>query len=517
MTNSEGADRKLWIVGPFFVLALSSVLRLWGLSDRSIWFDEASAWACVDQFRVSGIIKSCQQNVHPPFFYLILKCWVGFFGDSLTSIRALPALFGVLTVAGVMQLASLVTPSNADRWLSSILAGLTCGLSAFQILWSTQCRMYSIGTFLTVFSTVQVAGWCQAEPKSSNRRYHLTLYWLLATALVYTHNYGLFVIVSHAVFVAAVGGDQQDSVSGRFRRTASLVLPVAIAYLPWAKVLLKQTNRVRADYWVPPLNIDSLPRAWHQVLFPADPEVPATLVAWLAGVVLVGVCGYVARRVRPAALCASLAIVPSVAALLVSLVVAPILVPRYLIFAHLGFCVCVGVGIGTVASRLIRVCASLALVGFSVIGSWHFGATLDAVNRPGLRRVASEILDRRRSADLVVAATPSIYHALVFHLSEDSSGRESVLLLSDSRELSHYNGGPVVSPTVVRTPESLDNGRATRVWLVDTTGFYGFFPHHKLSGNWQRDSKLEITEREVFTFQGDVFVSTWFRNAMREK
>ena len=82
------------------VVAAAVLLRSPHLTQRSVWFDEACSWRTA-RFPVAQMIRSNVQDVHPPLYFLILKCWMTVFGDSTLALRSLSVLFGALTVSGM--------------------------------------------------------------------------------------------------------------------------------------------------------------------------------------------------------------------------------------------------------------------------------------------------------------------------------------------------------------------------------------------------------------------------------
>ena len=73
------------------VAAVAIAVRLPHLSDRSIWFDEASSWQTAS-YGWDDLLRSVRLNVHLPLYYLLLKGWMAVFGESAASIRSFSRL-----------------------------------------------------------------------------------------------------------------------------------------------------------------------------------------------------------------------------------------------------------------------------------------------------------------------------------------------------------------------------------------------------------------------------------------
>ena len=82
----------------FVTLAVAFVLRVWNPNGRSIWFDEAFSWTLCREFGPLEIIQRTGNDVHPPFYYLVLWAWMRVFGESLWAMRFLSGIFGTVTV-----------------------------------------------------------------------------------------------------------------------------------------------------------------------------------------------------------------------------------------------------------------------------------------------------------------------------------------------------------------------------------------------------------------------------------
>lgn len=126
--------RQRWAWALILWLALG--LRLWGLDQHNIWWDEGlTAWAA--RLPVQGILDWTAHDVHPPLYFLITRGWWLVMGDGAWGLRFLPAVAGVLAVALGAGLARALAGLRAG-----LLAGLFLALSPFAVTWSQELRMY---------------------------------------------------------------------------------------------------------------------------------------------------------------------------------------------------------------------------------------------------------------------------------------------------------------------------------------------------------------------------------------
>src|SRR5262249_40025571 len=82
------------------VIAGGMALRLYGITERSIWFDEAAGWRAV-QFPWREMLSRVAADNHLPLYFIVLKLWTGAFGDSLLAMRGLSVIFSGAAMAGV--------------------------------------------------------------------------------------------------------------------------------------------------------------------------------------------------------------------------------------------------------------------------------------------------------------------------------------------------------------------------------------------------------------------------------
>ena len=186
------------------LLILAAVLRFYHIDAQSLWSDEGNSVAMAPRASLE-IIQRTANDIHPPLYYLTLHGWSAFTGTSVVAVRALSALFGLITVAltGALGL-------RIGGWRVALFATLAAALSPFAIHYSQEARMYIMVTMLgaaswLAFSRSIVTYWLLVPPareklhsRSEQSRYHLGLfsYFFITLALIYTHYYAVSVVVA---------------------------------------------------------------------------------------------------------------------------------------------------------------------------------------------------------------------------------------------------------------------------------------------------------------------------------
>jgi hypothetical protein len=128
------------------ILLTAFGLRVWGLADHNIWWDEGiSVWAA--RLPVHDILEWTGQDVHPPLYYLLLKAWLFAAGEGEFALRFLSVVGGTLGVAAAYGLGKALGGTKAG-----LLTALFLTLSRFSISWSQEIRMYAWATTLATFA-----------------------------------------------------------------------------------------------------------------------------------------------------------------------------------------------------------------------------------------------------------------------------------------------------------------------------------------------------------------------------
>ncbi|MFI5370539.1 MAG: glycosyltransferase family 39 protein [Candidatus Eisenbacteria bacterium] len=201
---------------------VAAALRLFRLGHQSLWVDEIITWSTVTS-REPMTVGRLLENVHGPFYSLLLHLWCRVAGESEWALRMPSVVLGTLLVPATAWLAA--------RWLgretAATAAWLTAG-SPFLVWYAQEARNYSM-----LMLCVAVAG---ALFLGLGRRLApLPLAAALATSIVgllSNFSYAFAAPVHFAWWLGAPGG--------RGRRLllalAALAL-VAIVVVPWTTTI----------------------------------------------------------------------------------------------------------------------------------------------------------------------------------------------------------------------------------------------------------------------------------------
>jgi mannosyltransferase len=211
------------------VLLLAALLRIYHITQQSIWFDEAFAWNIIIQ---DDMFPRISTDTHPPLYHLMLRVWVFFSGDSPLALRYLSALASIMTVAFVYRVGREVVFMFTKRahprmrpydvHYAPVLAAFVIALSDAEIFLAQEARNYALYTFFVTLSMWMYLRWLRRPSMIS------ALWWASSvTALVYTHYLGLFIPFIQGLHVLLF-------LRGRMRINGVGILALSgLPVLPW--------------------------------------------------------------------------------------------------------------------------------------------------------------------------------------------------------------------------------------------------------------------------------------------
>ncbi|MBF0310281.1 MAG: glycosyltransferase family 39 protein [Magnetococcales bacterium] len=186
--DPESGQREWWWLSAILLLAL--VLRLHGLTFQSHWNDELQSAVLGDpEIPLNLVVRRTLLDVHPPLYQVVLRAWYRTFGYTEFVGRALSVLFGVCGVGALYFLGREVAGRRVG--LSAALLG---ALNVFLIAYSQETRSYALLFLLSSLS------WLFFIRLLKDPLWKRTPGYLLSTmALLYTHYFGLFVVMAQGI------------------------------------------------------------------------------------------------------------------------------------------------------------------------------------------------------------------------------------------------------------------------------------------------------------------------------
>ncbi len=153
-------------LAPYGLILLAFLIRVHGLSFQSLWRDEVDA-LCFAQAPLLArwpdaalsFTPSCPPNIpdlisaftqpgfNGPLYFLILRGWISLAGYSEYALRFLSGVCGTLSVAVMISLGTRLFNRGVG-----LIAGTLLAVSAYQVWYSQETKMYTLITLLALAS-----------------------------------------------------------------------------------------------------------------------------------------------------------------------------------------------------------------------------------------------------------------------------------------------------------------------------------------------------------------------------
>ena len=169
----------LWLLT--LILLFAALLRIYNLTQQSLWLDEGFTYYVNAQADMFPAIKA---NTQPPLYHVLLRLWTLVAGDSIVALRFFSTLPSILTVAVVFQLARLLVKDRSQAAVAAIgaLSMFLLALSDPDIFLAQETRSYGWRTLLVSLNAWAYLLWLRRPTRGR------AFWWVISSAaLPYLH------------------------------------------------------------------------------------------------------------------------------------------------------------------------------------------------------------------------------------------------------------------------------------------------------------------------------------------
>jgi uncharacterized membrane protein len=248
-----------------FSLGIFGVLTSKAITASSIWFDEAFS-AYLVRFNFWDIAKFTATDVHPPFYYWLLKVWTSIFGSGEIGLRSLSIVLGMMVIiAGFIFVRKFFGRKAA--WLSTIIMAV----SPMLVRYGIEARMYMLVTLIAFIATYVLYTAVQTKRRK---------WWMIYAGLValgmYTHYFSAIVWLGHFVWLWSVYKPKWKTL---FKADwAKSYLWAVLFFVPWLPFMVYQLGGIQGGgFWIGPISGNSLTNLVANVFFYREHEQTAGL------------------------------------------------------------------------------------------------------------------------------------------------------------------------------------------------------------------------------------------------
>jgi uncharacterized membrane protein len=240
--SQEPQKARLRLLTPILLATLTflSLLLRIALAGRSgIWRDEAQCvWVVRSPTLPAMLNFLAQHESHPPLFYLLLRGWLGIFGDSAAAALALPVLVGCALVPAAYCVGRRVFNQS-----TGLIAAALVATSPLLARYSAVIRPYSLLPLLCLLSVYTL--WLGLKGQD---RCPWVWHVIATLALLLSHNWSWVVVGAEWVVVSGWLICRRIGASWPRARPWLLAQFLLIAgFVPWIPVFLHQVRHAGYD------------------------------------------------------------------------------------------------------------------------------------------------------------------------------------------------------------------------------------------------------------------------------
>jgi mannosyltransferase len=320
VVDARRASRRIWVWAGLEA-AVAFALAMFRIGARSVWYDEGvSAMATGSSW---GVVEHVARTFDPNMsgYHVLLHLWQGVFGDSEAALRSLSA---VAFAAAVLMIVALGRRLHDAR--TGLIAGLLLAVSPFVVRYGQEMRSYALEVFMVTTITYLFVRVVDPDDPAAHRAWPAIAYGAAAAFACYVHLYTAFVVAAQVASLALL--DPALIPWARLRRSARWFAVLIVPMLVW----LAAGPSEQLGWIARPSPLDFLQVAREIV---GDGLVSLVLFA-LVGTVVVGFARSFTRDWHTRAQWADglgllWLVMPFVLSAVVSTVVKPIFLSRYMI------------------------------------------------------------------------------------------------------------------------------------------------------------------------------------------
>ena len=293
-----------------------------------------------------------------------------------------------------------------------LLSSLLIGLSVFHIHYSQEARTYSLSVLLTIFSM-----YCFVRMLRENSNSILFFYILFSTLLIYSHIYGLFIIISQNIYIISAFKFLKTNHKPHLKRWISSQIVIFFLFSPWLSIFITQTLKLqRSGFWIPTPSLCSIIKSFITYSGSSLLFLISLILFFYSPITCKKICGNFSRKNMFKSIesyCWEIRLfntdkiylllvwlfTPIVIPFIISRLSTPIYWSKYTIVASLAFYILVAKGIINIRNKYMKIIVIFVIIGFSLLCLRGYYTT---INKEQWRDVASYIDTNSDNGDMLL-------------------------------------------------------------------------------------------------------------------
>lgn len=408
------------LLGALYMILCAANLR------QSIWFDESFS-SYLTRFDLKSIWEFTAADVHPPFYYYLLKAWAHVFGHTDFAMRMLSTVLGAVAIL------------FAFLWLkykyglrAATVGGFLLSISPIFIRYGQEMRMYTL-----VVAIVFAASFFLQLAIDNGKKCWWIIYAILVALGMWTHYFAALAWCAHVFYLLKIYGKNFWT-----KKIWAIYLLSVALFLPWMPSLYRQFSDVEQNgFWVSPVNISTITSYFTEGTFYMRADEIKNWLMIFASLVFLAIGFVLIRYRKQMSMLLAMAFVPLALLLLLSMPpLNPLFISRYVLFAMLALPIAFGVGLVFLANdstkktprkktklwkkRLIAPILALLIMVSSIIGIASVYRKGNYNMDTGMKTVSKDVYESVISLDSgenlpIVSNSAWLYYDLAAYTSEE--------------------------------------------------------------------------------------------------
>ncbi|MFQ5886193.1 MAG: glycosyltransferase family 39 protein, partial [Anaerolineae bacterium] len=241
--TTERAKRGQHLAIFILILLVGFALRLYRLGYESLWYDETVS-VLLARKSLPALTAHTAGDIHPPLYYYLLHFWIRLAGSSEFSLAFLSLAFGLLLIPLLFHLGRRLYGVKIG-----LLGALLLALSPFNLWYSQEVRMYTLGASLGLISLLFLLRLIKGQARLQ-RRYGAG-YILASASGLYTLYYFAFLLLAQNLMVIGYWLTRRAKGRQRFSLLpwVSSQISILLLYLPWLLIAFRQVTNPPVPPW----------------------------------------------------------------------------------------------------------------------------------------------------------------------------------------------------------------------------------------------------------------------------
>lgn len=369
MKKSTFSEYQKWLIGNLLFTFLFSLIIIYCSNSKSLWADEVFSLKLID-CNWETMIKVAKADVHPPLYYFILKIFISIFTRFGLDNIFIGKITSYIPVLLILVWLSDKVYKKSGRIVAILFNVCIIGMPNL-LNYAVEIRGYSWAMFFVTASFLYAGDIING--KKEEKAWLLFTFFSILSA--YVHYFACVAVV--VIYFGILLFKKIDS--KLLKRWCTSVLVACIAYIPWLNIFLKQMGSVVDDFWIEEITAKSL-YSYFRFLF--EPPVGKFNLDIIIGVVLaavyiimviISIIKLSERRQNWELWGCVVLFLTVIIGIIVSMVIRPIFVSRYMIVAAGCFWLCFAWLIGRNREKnFIKILGLILIVLLSVIDIGQF-------------------------------------------------------------------------------------------------------------------------------------------------